>query len=104
MVLLATVVAVWLLWLADRWGLGQGGELLFAVCLVGGGAWLADKYFAFLGVLIFLVARRIVPQVSEIPGAGNAAVVKAIPNDSELGRIGVDLPREDEWRDKYCRA
>jgi len=70
MILLATVVAVWLLWLADRWGLGPGGELLFAVCLVGGGAWLADKYFAFLGVLIFLVARRIVPQVSEIPSAG----------------------------------
>jgi len=31
----------------------------------------------------FLGGRRIVPQVSEIPGAGNAAVVKAIPNDSE---------------------
>ena len=56
MILLATVVAVWLLWLADRWGLGPGGELLFAVCLVGGGAWLADTYFGFLGVLIFLVA------------------------------------------------
>jgi hypothetical protein len=56
MVLFVTVVAVGLLWLADRWGLGQGGELLFAVCLVGGGVWLADTYFGFLGVLIFLVA------------------------------------------------
>lgn len=49
-------LAVWILWLADRWGLGQGGELLFAVCLVGGGAWLADEYFGFFGLLIFLVA------------------------------------------------
>ena len=56
MVLFAIVVVVWLLWLADRWGLGKGGELLFDVCLVGAGAWVADKYFAFLGVMIFLAA------------------------------------------------
>ena len=32
MVLFAIVAVVWLLWLADRWGLGKGGELLFDVC------------------------------------------------------------------------
>jgi hypothetical protein len=50
-------LAVWILWLADRWGLGQGGELLFKVCIGVGAIWLAyELNLGVLGVLIFLVA------------------------------------------------
>ena len=50
-------LAVWILWLADRWGLGQGGELLFKVCIGVGAVWLAyELNLGVLGVLIFLAA------------------------------------------------
>jgi hypothetical protein len=50
-------LAVWILWLADRWGLGEGGELLFKVCIGVGAIWLAyELNLGVLGVLIFLVA------------------------------------------------
>jgi hypothetical protein len=50
-------LAVWILWLADRWGLGQGGELLFKVCIGVGAIWLAyELNLGVLGVLIFLAA------------------------------------------------
>jgi hypothetical protein len=48
-------LAVWILWLADRWGLGEGGELLFKVCIGVGAIWLAYD-LGVLGVLIFLAA------------------------------------------------
>ena len=61
MTMLLTLVgislAVWILWLADRWGLGRGGELLFKVCMGVGAIWLAyGLNLGVLGVLIFLVA------------------------------------------------
>jgi hypothetical protein len=50
-------LAVWILWLADRWGLGKGGELLFKVCIGVGAIWLAyELNLGVLGVLIFLAA------------------------------------------------
>jgi len=50
-------LAVWILWLADRWGLGEGGELLFKVCIGVGAIWLAyESNLGVLGVLIFLAA------------------------------------------------
>jgi len=50
-------LAVWILWLADRWGLGPGGELLFKVCIGVGAIWLAyELNLGVLGVLIFLAA------------------------------------------------
>ena len=50
-------LAVWILWLADRWGLGEGGELLFKVCIAVGAIWLAyESNLGVLGVLIFLAA------------------------------------------------
>jgi hypothetical protein len=50
-------LAVWILWLADRWGLGEGGELLFKVCIGVGAIWLAyELNLGVLGVLIFLAA------------------------------------------------
>jgi len=50
-------LAVWILWLADKWGLGEGGELLFKVCIGVGAIWLAyELNLGVLGVLIFLAA------------------------------------------------
>jgi len=50
-------LAVWILWLADKWGLGEGGELLFKVCIGVGAIWLAyESNLGVLGVLIFLAA------------------------------------------------
>ena len=50
-------LAVWILWLADKWGLGEGGELLFKVCIGIGAIWLAyELNLGALGVLTFLAA------------------------------------------------
>ena len=50
-------LAVWILWLADRWGLGEGGELLFKVCIGVGAIWLAyESNLGVVGVLVFLAA------------------------------------------------
>jgi len=50
-------LAVWILRLADRWGLGEGGELLFKVCIGVGAIWLAyELNLGVLGVLICLAA------------------------------------------------
>ena len=55
--LVGTILAVWLLWLADKWGLGEGGELLFKVCVGLGAMCLAYALnFGVGGVLIFLAA------------------------------------------------
>jgi len=50
-------LAVWILWLADKWGLGEGGELLFKVCIGAGSIWLAyESNLGVVGVLVFLAA------------------------------------------------
>ena len=51
---------MWLLWLADKWGLGEGGELLFKVCIGVGAMWVAYALnLGVLGALIFLAATAV---------------------------------------------
>jgi len=67
MLLFASLVVAWLLWLANKWGLGKGGELLFTVCVYGGAVLRADKLdLGLLGIVIFVLGRSLVAQVSEI--------------------------------------
>src|SRR5262249_39696050 len=55
--LVGIILAVWILWLADKWGLGEGGELLFKVCIGVGAMWVAYALnLGVLGVLILLAA------------------------------------------------
>ena len=58
-------LAVWILWLADRWGLGEGGELLFKVCIGVGAMWLAYALnLGTVGVLVFLAATVLYLKIS----------------------------------------
>jgi hypothetical protein len=57
LILVGTIIGAWILWLADKWGLGEGGELLFKVCIGVGAMWLAYALnLGTVGVLVFLAA------------------------------------------------
>ena len=65
-------LAVWILWLADKWGLGEGGELLFKVCIGVGAIWLAyESNLGVVGVLVFLAVRRHCISNIVVTGRGN---------------------------------
>ena len=63
--LVRTIIGVWILWLADKWGLGEGGELLFKVCIGVGAMWLAYALnLGTVGVLVFLAATVLYLKIS----------------------------------------